>query len=112
MHGREVVEAGQLSESAAASLGFEERLLWYLNRLRCMTPAEVGHRVVRKLSMHAERDGLSASGRVPSPDLRSMPRPWIHADARVDAGIYLAAADRIADGRLDVFALKNADVGS
>lgn len=112
MHGREVAETGQLSESAAASLGFEGRLLWYLNRLRCMTPAEVGHRVVRKLSMHAERDGLSASGRVPSPDLRSMPRPWIHADARVDAGIYLAAADRIADGRLDVFALKNADVGS
>src|SRR5262245_46631246 len=103
MHGREYAEPGQLSQSGSAP-GFEERLLWYLNRLRCMTPAEVGHRVVRKLSMHAEREGLSASGRVPSPDLRSTSRPWVHSEARVDAARYLAAAERIADGKLDVFA--------
>jgi len=85
---------------------------WRLNRLRCMTLAEVLHRGVRMLSMHAERAGLLGSEVVLSPDLMPAPRPWVHATARVDAALYLAAADRIAEGRLDLFALSDIDVGS
>ena len=36
----------------------------------------------------------------------------MHAAARVDAAAYLAAAARIAAGKLDVFALRNVDLGS
>jgi len=85
---------------------------WRLNRLRCMTPAEVSHRLLRSLSMQAERAGLLGSELVPPPDLAPAPRPWVHATARVDAARYLAAAGRIAAGKLDIFALRNVDPGS
>ncbi|HYS58414.1 MAG TPA: hypothetical protein VEM34_09780, partial [Burkholderiales bacterium] len=85
---------------------------WRLNRLRCMTPMEVSHRFLRALSMHAERAGLLGSGAVPTPDLAAAPRPWVRATANVDAARYLASADRIAAGKLDVFALRDVDLGS
>jgi len=85
---------------------------WRLNRLRCMTPAEVSHRLLRSLSMQAERAGLLGSELVPPPDLAPAPNPWVHATTRVDAARYLAAAGRIAAGKLDIFALRNVDPGS
>jgi len=85
-------------------------LAWKWNRLRCMTPAEVGHRVVQATAMRIERMRLAAFD-VPAPDLSRRAAPWIHADARFDAPAYVAAADRIAAGRLDVFALEDADLG-
>jgi heparinase II/III-like protein len=86
-----------------------EKLLWRLNRLRCMTPAEVGHRVVRLARAQAER--LGASGAVPEADLSAAPEPWIRAPSIADAGPVLAAAARVASGRLDVFSLHDADLG-
>jgi hypothetical protein len=77
-----------------------------------MTPAEVSHRLLRSLSMQAERAGLLGSELVPPPDLAPAPRPWVHATARVDAARYLAAAGGIAAGKLDVFALRDVDPGS
>ena len=75
-----------------------------------MTPAEVGHRVAQAAAMRFERMGFGASG-VPQPDLSRRAAPWIHPGARFDAGLYAAAAGRIAAGRLDVFALEDADLG-
>jgi hypothetical protein len=89
-----------------------ESLRWRLNRLRCMTPMEISHRLLRTLSMHAERAGLLGSEVVPLPDLVPTPRSWVHATAEIDAARYLAAADRVAAGNLDVFALRNIDLGS
>jgi heparinase II/III-like protein len=86
-----------------------EKILWRLNRLRCMTPAEVGHRVVRLARAQAERAGLS--GTVPAADLASPADPWMRAPTAVDAAAILAAADRVAAGRLDVFALRDARLG-
>src|SRR5690606_20505138 len=37
---------------------------------------------------------------------------WIRADAQVDPAPYVASAERIAAGRFDVFALRDADLGS
>jgi len=85
---------------------------WRLNRLRCMTPMEVSHRLLRALRMHAERSGLLGTGFVPAPDLATSPRPWVHVPVNVDAQRYFAAADRIAEGKLDVFALRDVDFGS
>ena len=66
-------------------------LAWKLNRLRCMTPAEIGHRVVKAAAMRAERWGFVRCV-VPAPDLAVRPKPWIHADARIDPAPYAAAA--------------------
>ena len=111
MSGHDFLEPRRLDPGAVAA-GIKERFQWYLNRLRCMTPAEVSHRVARTLSTHAERAGLLGSGSVPPPDLAPTPNFWVCATARVDAAPYLAAADRIAAGKLDVFALRDANLGS
>jgi len=89
-----------------------ERLLWLFNRLRCMTPAEVSHRVLQTLSLHAQSAGLLGSDAVPAAEISSAPRNWVHAGAKVDARPYLAAAERIAAGRLDLFALRDVELGS
>ncbi len=99
------------ARSAVAS-GVMERVLWRLNRLRCMTHAEIRHRALRAMEMQAERWGLLGSAIVPPPDLTQESRRWIHATARVDVAPYLAAAERIAAGRFDVFALQDAALGS
>ena len=75
-----------------------------------MTPAEIGHRVVKAAAMRAERWGFVRCV-VPAPDLTRAATPWIHADARVDAAPYVEAADRILAGRLDVFALEDVALG-
>jgi alkylhydroperoxidase/carboxymuconolactone decarboxylase family protein YurZ len=62
--------------------------------------------------MRAERWGLLGSGAVPPPDLTHASLPWIHATARVDAARYLAAADRVAAGMFDLFALEGVELGS
>jgi hypothetical protein len=87
-------------------------LRWHVNRLRCMSPAEISHRVGRMLSTHAERAGLFVPEAAPRPDLALTPRSWVHAAAGVDAARYIAAADRIAAGKLDLFALRDFEPGS
>jgi len=106
------VEPRRQLEPGPAAAGMREWLLWRLNRLRCMTAAEISHRVLRMLSMHVERAGLLGSRSVPPPNLSPTPRPWVHTTARVDTSRYLAAADRIAAGRFDVFALQGVELGS
>jgi hypothetical protein len=89
-----------------------DRIRWRINRLRCMAPDEIRHRVRRTLAMQAERLGLSGSGAVPLPDVASAYRPWIRAPAKMDPARHLAAADRIAAGRFDLFALRDVELGS
>jgi len=55
--------------------GVMERVVWRVNRLRCMTPAEIRHRVLRALAMRAERWGLVGSHAIPPPDLAHAFRP-------------------------------------
>ncbi|MGZ5063999.1 MAG: alginate lyase family protein [Usitatibacter sp.] len=86
-------------------------LAWKLNRLRCMTPAEIAHRVVQAASIRFERLGLAPCV-VPKADLARRARPWIRGDARVDALPYVAAANRVIEGRFDVFALENVELGN
>jgi hypothetical protein len=89
-----------------------EKVLWRINRLRCMTPAEVGHRVLRMAKAQAERLGLSGAAGVPAADTTKASRPWLHVPPRIDAARVLAAADRIAAGRFDILALRDADLGN
>lgn len=86
-------------------------LAWKLNRLRCMSAAEIAHRVVKAAAVQAEKMGL-AKCEAPEPDLGAAARPWIHRAPGVDPAPYVAAADRIAAGLFDVFALEGADLGN
>jgi hypothetical protein len=86
-------------------------LAWKINRLRCMTPAEIGHRVVKAAATQAEAWGFVRC-EVPAADLTCHSSPWIHADARANPSPVLDAADRIIAGRYDVFALEDVDLGS
>jgi hypothetical protein len=77
-----------------------------------MTAAEVCHRVLRALQSRMERSGFLLTKNIPAANLAVTGRSWVDTTARVDAGRYAAAADRVAEGWLDVFALKNLDIGS
>src|SRR5689334_3631704 len=87
-------------------------LRWKLNRLRCMTPAEVGYRVLRMLDAWSERAGLRQWASAPPAGLRTRVARWVRSPSGIDAAPYLAAADRIAAGKLDLFALRDCAVGS
>src|SRR5258706_14329352 len=105
MLGDDFEEPGFRLESPSGATEMMQGFRWRLNRLRCMTPMEVSHRLLRTLSMRAERAGLLGSGVVPPPDLALEPLPWAHAEATPDAAFTLAAADRVAVGIAGFIAL-------
>ena len=76
-----------------------------------MTPLEVAHRALRFAQARVERARWRGAGDVPEPDCSRQGRPWIHAGRHIDAAPYVAAAERAAIGRLDVFALAEVDLG-
>ena len=82
------------------------------NRLRCMTPAEVAYRAVRALQARAEKSGIARKAEVPAADLAARGNAWIHANPKVDAATYVEAAERIAHGFLDIFALRGYQLGA
>lgn len=89
-----------------------ERARWYVNRLSCMSAPEICHRAVRAVTARAERWGLSAIPAAPPPDLSRSGRAWVqvpHDAARVHC---LEAADRIAAGSFDIFALRGVALGN
>jgi hypothetical protein len=98
-------EIGKTPSSAV-----QGRLQWTLSRLRAMTPREFGFRLRRKVQGDVERAGIGLAR--PSSPVGVCGRPWVAPLPRdFDVGRYRLAADRILDGRFDVFALENAQLG-
>jgi hypothetical protein len=89
-----------------------DALRWRANRLRCMSSTEIAFRIGREIKTEAERMGIGGLRHVPPPDFKHAGAAWLHVPSGIDAAPYLAAADRIAAGRLDVFAMRNIDLGS
>jgi hypothetical protein len=112
MREHDATETGWARSGDSRATRVMEHMLWRVNRLRCMTPAEIGHRVSRALAIRAESWGISAPDPVPPPGFTHAPSHWINARAKVTAARYLAAADRIAAGRFEVFALRGVVLGS
>jgi len=76
-----------------------------------MTPTEVAWRSARALRIRAESLGALRAARAPEPQFGQPVHPWVFIPANARAARYLAAADRICDGALDVFTLLGADLG-
>ncbi len=76
-----------------------------------MTPFEVAHRALRFAQARVERAGWLNAGAVPEPDLSRQGATWIYPNESIAAAPYVAAAERAAIGRLDVFALADLDLG-
>jgi hypothetical protein len=86
------------------------RLQWTLNRLRAMSPRELGFRLRRKVQGDVERAGIGLAR--PTTPVGVSGRAWVSPLPRAfDAERYRLAADRILDGRFDVFALEGAQLG-
>jgi len=86
------------------------RLQWTLSRLRAMSPREVGFRLRRKVQGDIERAGIGLAH--PSEPTGFCGRPWVAQLPRgFDVRRYTSAADRILEGRFDVFALEDAPLG-
>src|SRR5690606_7944894 len=110
---REAAGAAQWLRAEAAWQAVE-RARWTLRRLRCMSAGEIAHRLGRAVAMHRERRRLRAGAipAVPQPEFARAARPWILTPAIVEATACLRAAERILEGRYDVFALRDAALGS
>ena len=87
------------------------RARWYLNRLRCMEPAEIPHRIARALTARVEHL-VAWESAAPQPNLAAPEAPWICITPAVDSAAYLAAADRIVAGKLDIFGLRDVPLDS
>jgi hypothetical protein len=107
------VDASQPRDLAPpVQAGLKDKWRWRLNRLRCMSPQEVVFRAWRAGRAHAERLGWTGAPEVPRPDLSVQGTYFIEKPKILDPNAYSAAAERIADGWLDVFALKDTDLGT
>jgi hypothetical protein len=77
-----------------------------------MTPQEVVFRAWRAARAHGERLGWLGRTRAPGADLTVSGKYFLAGNAECNPVQYLSAADRIADGWVDVFALKDFDLGT
>lgn len=84
--------------------------LWKLQRLRAMSLPEVGFRVARSMQLRLEQAGVGLAR--PGRPEGMCGRPCFDGVGEsFDSGVYRQAAQRILDGRFDVFALRDADLG-
>ena len=79
-------------------------LRWRINRLRCMTPAELPYRIARSVAAHVEPI-WPLRARVPPADREPSPGSWVYLPDDLDPGRYASAADRIVAGTFDIFAV-------
>jgi hypothetical protein len=92
------------------SSGRGSRLQWTLSRLRAMSAREVAFRLRRKVQADVERAGIGLAR--PTAPAGVSGRAWVSPLPRgFEVERYRQAADRILDGRFDVFALEDARLG-
>src|SRR5205085_12235272 len=92
------------------SATFGRTLLWRLNRLRCMSPAELPYRAARLIAAHVESIAPRRRS-IPPMDRDPWSRRWVRVPEGLDAAPYVAEADRTASGALSFFSLRVAAAG-
>jgi hypothetical protein len=85
-------------------------VLWKLYRLRAMGVAEILYRVQQAIKAQWEKYGRGLAQ--PMEPVGDAGRPWLNElPHNFDQALYCVAADRVLDGRYDVFALHNVELG-
>jgi hypothetical protein len=111
LHVPEAADSLHAVAEAGAARTVLQTARWRINRLRCMTPAELPYRLARSIAAH-----LGAVSplrpRVPPADREAWPRRWVQVPRDLDAAPYVAAAERLAAGTLEIFSRQfvNGDV--
>lgn len=86
-----------------SSVEAQGRSAWLLNRLRCMTPAEIGHRVMVAASARVWRLRGRPLRPLEQAD-RALPSVrWVGVPAGMASAAYVVAAARIASGEVRLF---------
>jgi hypothetical protein len=85
-------------------------VLWKLYRLRAMGVAEILYRVQQAIKAQWEKYGRGLAQ--PMEPVGDAGRPWLNElPHNFDQALYCVAADQVLDGRYDVFALHNVELG-
>ncbi|HUO44255.1 MAG TPA: alginate lyase family protein [Burkholderiales bacterium] len=88
-----------------------DKWTWMLNRLRCMSPSEIGYRLTQRAVIQWERLTIGLPREIPAPDLSKESAFWVGSGRGMPPGPYVDAAERVLAGRYDVFAMKDVELG-
>lgn len=112
MPGANPLDPGLVVAGGAPAPARPTSLRWRLNRLRCMSPAEIADRLWQRFVHQIESFELLDPDAVPQADTGRRSKPWIAVPSGIAPAPYLAAAERILAGTFDVFALRGLALGS
>ena len=87
------------------------RMVWLVNRLRCMSVAEIGYRVRQAASKRISRGAARRAAPAPLPRARSFDVQGAPALDPLQIDALLAEADRVCAGHVVLFADRSFDVG-
>jgi hypothetical protein len=88
------------------------KLSWFWNRLRCMSIPELAYRAQQAGGAWCDRIGLTGARKVPVANDLSRLHYEFDVGDRLDTAAYCLAADQLLLGKVSVFALHPADIGS
>ena len=94
------------------STPLSDNLAWLWNRFRLMTTAEIGYRMQNLLRAQLERLGFFTAKEVHPANLSRLGKSWLNETPGIEADSYCQAADAILAGRLHIFSIENAKIGS
>jgi len=80
---------------------------WYWNRLRCMSPAEIGYRLLEKCVSHLQKMGIGTASTIPQQNFSESVPNFIGIGRGILPQLYIDAADKILQGKLRIFALNH-----
>ena len=87
------------------------RMVWLVNRLRCMSVAEIGYRVRQAARTKMARSAVRRAAPAPLPRARSFDVQGAPALDPLQVDALLAEADRVCAGHVVLFADRSFDVG-
>ena len=86
------------------------KFIWVANRLRAMGGSEIFWRIRQNAQSKLEKLGYGLVNEVPGVAGKAG-KSWISGNPTVDVQSYIQAADKILEGKYDIFSLSSVDIG-
>lgn len=80
-------------------------IVWYWNRLKCMSHAEIGYRLCEKCVSFLQRMGIGTANTLPRQNLSKSVSDFVEVGHDILPQLYIEAANEILHGKLRIFAL-------